>query len=262
MDPDQRAKVIQSMLSKSGLYVGIGPLTQDHLARVARFLDTQGLFKESENKSARQQHTIKSLLRSWCKRNLQMEDKDWDNLNIANILVTDNSDIIVIQCKATEDATKLTSRAKFLPRDSGLDTPRIVMYIDRRAAKHHKAIANIAKTIREHSHGTVQTNIRTGKNDFLLRKREKGDLTPWHEIPPVVIKQQIPDFEIGTYWDVVNPEEPMEEQIYDKQDPLDIEDIAEVIEDLKTQSNKRDRTTDSEEPSIREKTRKKPSHTL
>ena len=84
-------------------------------------------------------------------------------------------------------------------------SPRIAMYVDRRAAKRHKAYLNIARTIRENVHEPTQTSLRTGKNYFLLRSRIKGDLTPWNEIPPLLINQEIPEFEIGNYRDIVNP---------------------------------------------------------
>ena len=206
MEPGQRTNIIQSMLAKSALHVGIGPLTKDHIARVGCLLQTKGLFSPEDTKMEKQQRTVKSHVKSWCRKNLKMEDKDWDTIELVNIITAENSDIVFLYCKTNEDATKLTSRAKHLPRDMGPETPRIVMYIDRRAMKRHKAILNIAKTLREHSKNSVQTNIRTGKNDYLLRKRNKGDDTPWSEIPPMILAQKIPEFEVGRYKDMINPD--------------------------------------------------------
>ena len=121
------------------------------------------------------------------------------------------------------------------------------MYVDRRASKRHRAIMTIAKSIREYSKNTVQTSVRTGKTDFLLRKRIKGDQTPWSEIPPILITQNIPEFEIGIFNDMVNPHKNIEE--IEKIPEVDeiIEDIDEIAEDLSRQNvNKRDRTSESE----------------
>ena len=108
------------------------------------------------------------------------------------------------------------------------------MYIDRRGAKRHKAIVNIAKTIREHSNNTIQTSIRTGKNDFLLRKRTKGSDTPWMEIPPIIITQEIPQFEVGTYKDILNPENNPDNE---PDEPMDNqpEGIDEILQDIRQQ---------------------------
>ena len=89
-------------------------------------------------------------------------------MEINNILITDNSIIVFINCKSQEDTNMFTSRAKNIPQDNDPDAPRLVMYVNRRATKRHKAIVNIAKTLREQANNMIQTTIRVGKNDFLL----------------------------------------------------------------------------------------------
>ena len=36
MDPAQCTKVIQAMLAKSGLYVGVGPISKDHIDEISQ----------------------------------------------------------------------------------------------------------------------------------------------------------------------------------------------------------------------------------
>ena len=135
-----------------------------------------------------------------------MSDRDWDAINIDSITVTDNSEIVFLNCKTQEDANQFTSRAKNIPNDNTKDALRITMHVDQRAMKRFKSLQIIAKSIRENSKTPVQTTIRSGKNDFLIRKREKGSNTPWNEITPIEITQDLPQFEIGTYYDLINPE--------------------------------------------------------
>ena len=123
---------------------------------------------------------------------LKLTENEWQDIGIEEIKTTDNSDIIFIKCANQEEAAKLTSKAKHLPQDTGPDTPRIIMHIDTRAKKRHQAILAIAKTIREHSKRSVQTTVRAGRMDFLLRQRPKGSMTPWNQIPPEIIRQQLP----------------------------------------------------------------------
>ena len=245
MTEDQRLKIIQNMLQKSGLFVGIGPISKEHIDRVEKILINKGVLTKSEKPDIRKQRTIKSLVKSWTRKNLLMTEEDWDNIEVENIIQSENSDIMFVQCRTQEDAARMTSKAKNLPRESGPNTPRIMMYVDKRARKCHKALLNIAKTMREHSKNTLQTSLRMGKNDFLLRKRTKGDETPWTEIPPVLIQQKIPDFEVGIYTDMINLENNIiEDKLVDQMDEDDPE-IEEIAKDLeKTLNTKRNRTTE------------------
>ena len=57
-------------------------------------LTKKGLCKTSDSASMRRQKTVKLLVRSWSIKNLDMTDKDWENVLIENIQLTDNSEII------------------------------------------------------------------------------------------------------------------------------------------------------------------------
>ena len=253
MTPELRQKIIQNMLLKSGLYVGVGPITQDHVEKVEKVLINKGVLNKSEKPQIRKQRTIKSLIKSWTRRNLLMTEQDWDQMEVENIIQSQNSDIIYIQCKNQEDASRITSKAKNLPKDTGPETPKIIMYVDKRARKRHKALLNIAKSMREHSKNTIQTSIRTRKNDFLLRKRTKGDSTPWTEIPPVLISQTIPEFEVGIYTDMINIENNIKEDDVMEEDSEEIEEITKDILEENNANKKRDRT---KEETLLENTKK------
>ena len=203
MTSDQRKKLIQKMLDQSGYKLGIAPMSLDHIQKVEKQLAKKGMFKSTDTADMKRQKTVKSLIRTWSMKYLKMTDDDWEQIKIEDIQLTDNTDIIFVNFKTKDDVTQFTSRAKNLAHDMGEKTPRLVMYVDRRASKRHKAYVNIAKTIREHSNNSLQTSVRTGKNDFLVRSRPKGDNTPWSQIPPIQIVQELPQFEIGMYHDIV-----------------------------------------------------------
>ena len=241
MTGEEREERIEKMFKRSATMVGIAPLSSQHIDRVEANLLKTGVLKRSENPMIRRQRTIKSLVKSWAMKNLGMTDRDWTSIQIEEIQVADNSDIVFIRCKSYEDAAKITANARNLPADSGPNSPRLIMHVDIRAKKRHKAILNIAKSIREISKNTVQTTLRAGRRDFLLRKREKGTATPWSQIPPLLIKQEIPEIEIGQYKDIINPSNRMEEQ----DEPLDEEELQQISADMKEQENegnKRDRS--------------------
>ena len=152
-----------------------------------------------------------------------------------------------------DDISILTSKAYKLPNTNRKTDPRFVMYIDPRARRRHSAIQTIAKTIRTKAGNTIQTSLRNGRRDFILRQKTRGDLTPWGQIPPININENIPDFEIGDYINIYNEDikESEENLDIDKEinvlDPEEEQDISnEILRQYQT-TNKRNH---SESPNI------------
>ena len=168
MTQDERLEAIKEMLAKTSLHVGVGPISMDHIMKVEKALIIKGVLKKDEHPNFRKQRTVKSLVKSWSLKHLKMSEEEFESIEIETILMADNSDILFIKCRTQDDATKFTSKAKNLPQENTDKSPRIIMYVDRRASKRHRAIMTIAKSIREYSKNTVQTSVRTGKTDFLL----------------------------------------------------------------------------------------------
>ena len=81
---------------------------------------------------------------------------------------------------------------------------RIITHVDQRAKDRYQAFHAVAKSIREQSKFELQTNIIIGKNDYLLRQRNKGTNTPWQQIPPVMINKKLPQFQIVMYQELDN----------------------------------------------------------
>ena len=185
MEEQTRLDKIREMLRKQTLVVGIAPITASHLEDIEQKMIDRGAMSKNQPKELRKQRTIKSVIKSWAFKNLKLSEESWDSIQMEEIVQTqtEGSDIIFIKCKEEKDAQMITQNAKNLPQDTEGHGPRLVSYIDTRAKARHRAYIQIAKTLRENATKTIQTNIRTGRNDFLLRMREKGDPTPWSLIP-------------------------------------------------------------------------------
>ena len=114
----------------------------------------------------------------------------------------------------------------------------------------------MAKTIREVSNNTVQTSVRAGRHDYLLRKRIKGSNTPWSQVPPLVLTQELPEFEIGLYNDIVNPSNRVEGQEQQDQ-PITEQEMQNISEDIQKQyAAKRNRSKEEKSPrNTRQKTK-------
>ena len=252
MSEEQRQEIIDNMLDRAGYKLGIAPITTQHIDRVNKILQDKGIYPPDDTPQMKKKKTIKALTKSWTQKNFKMSEEEWNSIQIQDIILTDNSDILFLQFKTKSDVSKFTTKAPLLPQNMGTDSPRLIMYVDRRGAKRHKALVNIAKTLRNHSGNTIQTTLRTGKHDFHLRTRTKGDLTPWSEIPPLRITQNIPNFEVGTYQDIINPDnntpdDNMEQQLDDIEDlEMIIKEVSNMTvdkENLEEQNeNKRDRS--------------------
>ena len=159
MTEDQRQLLIQNMLDKSGYKLGMAPLTAEHMNRVDKLLAAKGIYAATDSPATRKQKTLKTLIKSWALKNLKISNEEWNLIQIEDITLTYNSDIVFVNFKTKDVVTMFTSRAKYLPQDQGPNASRLVMYVDRRAMKRHKAILNIAKSLREHSRNTIQTSV-------------------------------------------------------------------------------------------------------
>ena len=67
---------------------------------------------------------------------------------------------------------QITSNANNLPGDNGPESPRIIMHVDVRAKKRHKAILNIAKSIRDISNNSPN-HSKSWKKRFLTEAKGK-----------------------------------------------------------------------------------------
>ena len=198
---DERRDKIEQMFARSAQYVGMAPFPKAAITRAIENMTKRGIFKPNETYDQRRQRTIKSLIKTWTRQNLKMEDEDWDNLDIKEIIPSagEDSDVIFLKLASSDEVAKINSKARNLPKSNLREAARLIMYVDNRARKCYRAFQNIARMIRQESEGTQHTSIQAGKHDFLLRKREKDDTTPWGHIPPLRMENQLPPIEIGLY---------------------------------------------------------------
>ena len=162
-----------------------------------------------------------------------MKESDWNDLKVNKIALTnsEDADIVFITFDTIEDAARMTSLARNLPQTNQPNDPRFVMFIDPRAKKRYNAIQNIAKTVRTKSDNQIQTTVRNGKRDFLLRQKTRGDQTPWSQIPPILLEEQLPQFEIGLFKNIFDETNEDDDQIEDD-NTKQREEETEALNDL------------------------------
>ena len=94
MSPDERDRKIVEMFKRSSLYVGVAPISREHSDRVTRNLEQRGIINKNATYEEKLQITTKSLIKSWTKKYLKMNDQDWNQIEIDEITTTVNSNIV------------------------------------------------------------------------------------------------------------------------------------------------------------------------
>ena len=240
----------------------MAPISKNHIEKVEKNMIERGVLNEDDPCEERRQRTIKSVLKSWAAKYLKITEQEWKSIHIEEITqtYTEDSDILFLCCKSPDDASKITSKARNLPPDPTGQGPRLVMYIDKRACAQYRAFQNVAKTLRDEATQNdrrIQTNLRTGRTDFLLRIRQAGDPTNWSDIAPLRIEQKLPQFEIGLYKDVFNctPSSSESEGEEEMESQEDKDELDTIEKDLQENDKKKDRVSSDEEDKTGRRTR-------
>ena len=112
---------------------------------------------------------------------------------------------------------------------------KVVDYIHPASKNRYNKLNYIAFQIRQNKE--KKTKIFNGKNDFILKEKNKDDNTKWSEVPPFIIDVDVeqPDFNVGILTQEDN-------DIYKKQEKERIENIKK-----KNEENKKYKAVDDSE---------------
>ena len=183
-------------------------------------MEKRGVFKKEEDFQVRKARTIKSIVKTWANKNLKISDSEWDLIKVEQIKQTSiNSSVIFIKCKTTEDISRITSKVSNLPKEYSEDPPRLIPFVPIQFKDRYQAINDIGKKMRENSKEPIKTSTRAGRFDYLLRYQSKNQNTKWSQIPPIVIKQKLPEFNVGIL-KKNNEVEKSEEESIEEEDQL------------------------------------------
>ena len=81
----EREKKIIELFNRQACKVGIAPISKKHVLAVCESMTKKGILKRSEDHDTRVQRTIKSLVKTWTKKNLQIKEDDWNNIKVTEI---------------------------------------------------------------------------------------------------------------------------------------------------------------------------------
>ena len=93
---DERDDKIAMMFEYSSQMVGLAPITKHKNTQAMNNMTRRGVFNPKENFEQRRNRTVKSLVKSWARTNLQVTEQEWSTIDIKEIIptITEDSDII------------------------------------------------------------------------------------------------------------------------------------------------------------------------
>jgi hypothetical protein len=132
------------------------------------------------------------VVEEFFKYELKMTPNIREKLEIEDIFRPRNkktTDVVYVRLKDSKSASLLWSQARFI--QSGSRTS-LVNYIPSPAFDRFKAVEAMAYQIRTEEDRRYKTDVRLGKTDFILRKKDKKDLRIWRMIDPEELPSHLP----------------------------------------------------------------------
>ena len=116
----KKRQIEKKKSDKSATILGFAPITKPSIETAMNNMTKRGVFTPNETFDQCRQRTIKSMIKSWARRNLAVSDEEWDSIKIREITPTagNDADIIFIKFESTEDVARLTSKAKNISKSN------------------------------------------------------------------------------------------------------------------------------------------------
>lgn len=175
-------------------HVGIKPLTQQMFDVEVNHLRSNDPTISDNNI---QEQAGLRLVSKFFAKEMCMDDNTIDNLlpQIEKIRPPNKEqwNTLYLRFKTLSSSSKVNSYAANM-RKEGENRPQITFYITPVIWDRFSAIENFAYKIRNPDDDStpMSTNVRLGYDDFILRTRDVSDRTPWSQIAPVVLPDNLP----------------------------------------------------------------------
>ena len=133
-----------------------------------------------------------------------MKDDDIKQLEVVMIypLAKEEWNVLYVEYKNVDMVNFIMSFAQFMKKGEKEIRPSVEKYIPMELFSRYSAIEKMAFEIRQKSNFKTATNVSFGERDFILKTRPKeiqpgGRKTPWSQLEPVTLPEDIPKFEMN-----------------------------------------------------------------
>ena len=198
-DENKAKKIITKTAEYMKNVVGAKPITRKHVLKKLNYLVRNGVINEKDETGENFNIAAKTVFREFLENNLKMDKEEVRSIKVKQLFFSTNPDveILYIECYDSEDIAKIYSYAKNLPKGTDRDCPQLVSYVPTIFHNRHRDVQTLAYNLRIKYENKIVTNLRMGKNDYILRMKEKGDPRNWSELGQVMLPDSIRPFETG-----------------------------------------------------------------
>lgn len=195
-----RDHIIAETFLTNKLIIGFRPITLSMVDSLTRSMEAKGIFDGTHDQEYKLTKSMQTAAHMYMQNQLKMSITDRKNIKIKTMFFSTNisPSTLYVHCESYEDTATIYKHAINLPK-SAEGGPQLDYYTPPQFHKRRSEIETLAWRIRVKSEGRIQTNIRQGRKDYILRQRPKGSTTPWSEIPPTIIPDTIAKFEISKH---------------------------------------------------------------
>ena len=244
---------IRKKIYKSSHIVGIRPVSTQQIQEEVEKLNKSGKLKNVDRRKIVATAT-KNLIMRFFRDHLNMDDDTRNNIEITKIFPSQNPDakIMYVQCSNTDEIAKITALAKNIqPSNLKETSASIAIHIPKFLYGRYISIEKLMYQLRMSAKGSIQTNVRLGRTDFIVRQKMRNDTRKWKDITPIEIPAHItkPDIESlknnkqNNKYDEEEEDEENRQELYNREDDME-EDKTEEPEETEEEEEDQNRSED------------------
>ena len=189
------------LLRNARRVVGFKPIDKAHVKHCMRRVE-----QESENieKEDAWERAKEKAVHDFLKYEMKMKEDDIKQVTSVMIYppAKDEWNVLYVEYESIEMVNFIMSFAQFLRKGEKENRPSVEKYVPMELFKRYSAVEKIAYEIRQKSNFQTSTNVSFGEKDIILKSRPKeiqpgGRKTPWSQIEPIKLPEDIPTFEMN-----------------------------------------------------------------
>ena len=201
LDKDDRIK-LREKFEEANKHIGFRPISKEDIDKEEQRLVKTGIYdiKNKKDKNEVRITAIKTVVLKFMRDKLKMSEDDRNKVEITKIFQSqsEDSNTIYLRCKTSNDIGIINKHAVNITQgNTQAETPSLVLHIPKDMYDRYQGCEEILYHIRNNYQGQVQTNLRIGREDFIIRCRLKTDKTKWNKIIPMKIPENVPFIKIN-----------------------------------------------------------------
>ena len=196
LDKEDRKK-LREKFEEANKHIGFRPIKKDDIDKEEQRIIKTGIYdiKSKKDKNEIRITAIKTVVLKFMRDKLKMSEEDRNKVEITKNFQSqsEDSNTVYLRCKTSNDIGIINKHAINISQGiTQAETPSLVLHIPKDMYDRYQGCEELLYHIRNNYQGQVQTNLRIGREDFIIRCRMKTDKTKWNKIIPMKIPENVP----------------------------------------------------------------------